>query len=185
LWKRDWPELKDVDFIELGLLRCISTVESDRHFLQTADEIYGEQRPLSTYFNSLKSSRRTSILESIDQQSYKIHCETLRSQGVDYLKAFPELREYTVEAADQHFIEHACHTEKGANGKAYAVGFIYALNLRYVLLRPLCHITNDTIRHHEIPALRAQLEKQNKKEKPSQNDLYVYDRAGGHIGIYW
>jgi hypothetical protein len=27
LWKRDCPELKDVDFIELGLLRCISTVD--------------------------------------------------------------------------------------------------------------------------------------------------------------
>jgi hypothetical protein len=62
LLKRDCPELKDVDFIELGLLRCISTVDSGRHFLQTADELYGDQRPLSTYFNSLKSSRRTSML---------------------------------------------------------------------------------------------------------------------------
>lgn len=57
------------------------------------------------------------------------------------------------------------------------MGFIYALNLRYGLLRPLCHITNGTIRHHEIPALRAQLEKRNKKEKPSQKHLYVYDKA--------
>jgi hypothetical protein len=86
LWKRDCPELKDVDFIELGLLRCISTVGSGRHFLQTADELYGEQRPLSTYFNSLKSSRRTNMLEAVEQQSYKIHGETLQYRGVDYLK---------------------------------------------------------------------------------------------------
>jgi hypothetical protein len=177
LWKRDCPELKDVDFIELGLLRCISIVDSGRHFLQTADELYGEQRPLSTYFNSLKSSRRTNMLEAVEQQSYKIHCETLQSQGVDYLKEFSELAEYTVEAADGHFINHACHTKKGANGKVYAAGFIYALNLRYGLLRPLCHITNGTIRHHEIPALRTQLEKQNKKKKPLKKHLYIYDKA--------
>jgi hypothetical protein len=39
LYKRDCPELKDVDFIELGLLRCIGMVDSGRHFLQTADEL--------------------------------------------------------------------------------------------------------------------------------------------------
>ena len=177
LWERDCPELKDVDFIELGLLRCISTVDSGRHFLQNAEELYKEQCPVSTYFNSLKSTRRTSMLEAIEQHSYNVQCETLRFQGVDYLKEFPELNEYTVEAADGHFIKHACHTEKGSNGKVYAAGFIYALNLRYGLLRPLCPITNGTIRHHEIPALRTQIEKQNKKKNPSQKHLYVYDKA--------
>jgi len=177
LWRRACPELKDIDFVHLGLLRCISTVDSGRHFLQTAANIYGEKRPLSTYFKSLKSPRRTSMLEALEQQSYQLHCETLRSQGVDYLKTFPELGEYTVEAADGHFIDHACHTRKGANGKAYAAGFIYALNLRYGLLRPLCHVTNGTIRHHEIPALRAQLERQNKEKNPPQKHLYVYDKA--------
>ncbi len=177
MWKRACPELKDVDFVHLGLLRCISTVDSGRHFLQTADEIYGEQLPLSTYFKSLKSPRRKEMLEALEQQSYQIHCETLRSQGVDYLKTFPELDEYIVEAADGHFIDHACHTEKGANGKAYAAGFIYALNLRNGLLRPLCHVTNGTIRHHEIPALRAQLERDNKEQNPSQKHLYIYDKA--------
>jgi hypothetical protein len=67
LYKRDCPELKDVGFIEFGLLRCISMVDSSHHFLQIADELYAEQRPLSTYFNSLKSSRRTSMLEPIEQ----------------------------------------------------------------------------------------------------------------------
>jgi hypothetical protein len=30
-----------------------------------------------------------------------------------YIKQFPELKQYTVEAADGHFIDHACHTKKG------------------------------------------------------------------------
>ena len=176
-WKRACPDFSDIDFIDLGLLRGISAVDSGRHFLQNAEELYGEQCHVSTYFNALKSSRRMNMLKAIEQQSYKLLCETLQSQGIDYLKTFPELSDYIVEAADGHFIEHACHTKKGANGKVYAAGFIYALNLRYGLLRPICHVTNGTIRHHEIPALRTQLEKQNNTKNPLQKHLYVYDKA--------
>ncbi|WP_221896632.1 hypothetical protein [Bathymodiolus japonicus methanotrophic gill symbiont] len=96
----------------IGLLRCISVVDSGCHFLQTNEQIYGQLLPHSTYFKSLKSHRRTSMLEAFEQQSYHLHAETLLSQGIDYLKAFPELDEYTIEAADGHFIDHACHTEK-------------------------------------------------------------------------
>ena len=80
------------------------------------------------------------MLEAIERQSYKIHCECLASSGIDYLKSFSELDEYTVEAADGHFIDHACHTPKGNNGKVYAAGFIYAMNLRNGLLRPVCFL---------------------------------------------
>ena len=183
-WKRSCPELKDIDFIHLGLLRCISQVDSGRHFLQTAEEVYGERVPHSTYFKSLKSPRRTSMLEAIELQSYEYHCATLSSQGIDYLASFPELNEYTVLAADGHFIDHACHTEKGKNGKFYAAGFIYSLNLRNGLLRPFCLVTNGTRRHQEIPVLRNQLEKQNKTKNPAQKCLYVYDKAVTDY-IFW
>jgi hypothetical protein len=49
---------------------------------------------------------------------------------IDYLRQFQELDQYTVAAADGYFIGHACHTEKGADGKVYAAGFIYSMNLR-------------------------------------------------------
>jgi hypothetical protein len=151
LWKRACPELTDINFIHLGLLRCISQVDSGHHFLQTAEEVYGERIPHSTYFKSLKLPRRTSMLESVELQSYKLHCVTLSSKGIDYLASFAELDEYTVLAADGHFIDHACHAEKGKNGKVYAAGFIYSLNLRNGLLRPFCLVTNGTQRHQEIP----------------------------------
>ncbi len=176
-WQRSCPEMNDIDFIRLGLLRCISAVDSGRHFIQTTEEVHGELLPHSTYFNSLKSSRRTRMLEAIEQQSYKIHCEHLASHGIDYLKSFPELDEYTVEAADGHFIDHACHTPKGANGKVYAAGFIYAMNLRNGLLRPLCCITNGTKRHHELPVLRHHIDHQNSQCRQLEKNLYVYDKA--------
>ena len=66
IWVRSCPELKDIDFIRLGLLRCISVVDSGRHFLQTNEEVYGQLLPHSTYFKSLKSNRRTSMLGAFD-----------------------------------------------------------------------------------------------------------------------
>ncbi len=170
-------ELIGIGIIRLGLLRCISAVDSGRHFLQTNEEIYGQLLPHSTYFKSLKSHRRTSMLEAFEQQSYQLHHEALLLQGVDYLNAFPELDEYTVEAADGHFIDHASHTEKNSHGKVYAAGGIYALNLRSGLLRFLCLVTNGTQRHQEIPMLRDHIEKQNKGNNTAQKHLYVYDKA--------
>ncbi len=121
-WKRSCPEMSDIDFIRLGLLRCISAVDSGRHFIQTTEEVHGERLPHSTYFKSLKSSRRTRMLEAIEGQSYKILSDHLAASGIDYLKSFPELDEYTVEATDGHFIDHACHTREGVMKKSTLLG---------------------------------------------------------------
>jgi len=177
LWKRGCSELKDIDFVRLGLLRCISTEDSRRNVLQITKDIYGQQLPLSTYFKSLKSARRTGMLQVIEKQSYQLHCATLQAQGVDYLKIFPELSEYTVEAVDGRFIDHVCHAKKGINGRAYNAGFIYTMNLRNGLLRPLYHVTNGAIRHHEITALRNYIEKQGEEKSPSQKHIYIFDKA--------
>jgi hypothetical protein len=79
LWKRLCPEFTDIDFAYLGILRCIDSVDSGRDFLQVSEEIHGQLRPLSTYFNSLKSSRRSQMIEALERQSYQIHCEYLAS----------------------------------------------------------------------------------------------------------
>ena len=47
-WKRSCSEMSDIDFLRLGLLRCISVVDSGRHFLQTTEEIHGELLPRPT-----------------------------------------------------------------------------------------------------------------------------------------
>lgn len=176
-WTRSCPEMSDIDFVRFGLLRGIENNHSGHHFLQTRDNVYDEQLPVSTYFNSLKSERRMHMLKALEQQSYKLNCETLESHGINYLKQFPELNQYVIEAADGHFINHACHTEKGTNGKVYAAGFIYSLNLKYGLLKPLCCVTNGTIRNQEIPALRTYIEGQDSESNKREKNLWVYDKA--------
>ena len=177
LWQRSCPEMSDTDFVRLGLLRGISAVDSGRHFLQNSKDLFNELIAHSTYFNALKSTRRMDMLEAVEIQSYALHCENMASQGIDYLKQFPELNDYRVEAADGHFIDHAYHTQKGDNGKVYAAGFIYAMNLRNGLLRSLCCITNGTQRHQEIPVLRQYIEQHNSPLNQQEKHLYVYDKA--------
>ena len=175
-WKRKC-EIDDVAFLCHGLRRCISAIKSGQHYLQVTNEIHGEAICHSTYFNALKSSRRMNMVKAVEKQSYQLQSEALSSLGINYLKSFPELDEYRVEAADGHFIQHACHTAKNSKGKVFAAGFIYALNLRNGLLRPLCVVTNGTVRHHEIPVFRSYIEQHDGGESATQKHLYVYDKA--------
>jgi hypothetical protein len=118
LWKRSCDTIDDLNFTRHGLLRCIIPVKGGRHYLQITDEIYDETICHSSYFNALKSARRKNRVKAQEKQSDQLHSETLSSLGIDYLKQFPELDDYRVEAGDGHFIQHACHTEKTAKGKS-------------------------------------------------------------------
>ena len=134
-WKHACPEVSDVNFIRLGIFRCMSACNSGLHFLQSTNTIHDEEYASSTYFHALSASRRMKMLKAVEKESLKKHSKQLALHRIDYLQQFTELAEYTVEAADGHFIDHACHTPKSRNGKVYAAGFIYALNLRNGLLR--------------------------------------------------
>jgi hypothetical protein len=98
LWKRAYDTIDDVNFTRHGLLRCISTVNSGRHYMQLTDEIYDEAICHSSYFNALKSARRMKMVKALEKQSYQRQNEILSSLGIEYLKQFPELDEYSVEA---------------------------------------------------------------------------------------
>ncbi len=176
-WKRSCDTIDDVSFSRHGLLRCISLVHSGRHYLQVSDEIYDEIICHSSYFNALSSARRMKMVVALERQSCQLQSEILSSLDIDYLKQFPELDDYRVEAADGHFIQHACHTKKNSKGKVFAAGFIHALNLRNGLLRPLCVVTNGSERHQEIPALRTYIEQRHGEKDTWEKHLYVYDKA--------
>lgn len=122
LWKRACPEFTDIDFIRQGIHRCITAVDSGRHFLQITDDIHHEQIPLTTYFKALASPRRMGMLKAVEQQSYQHLSQMLQEQDIDYLRSYPELDEYIIEAADGHFIEHACHTPQNKKGKGLCGG---------------------------------------------------------------
>ena len=39
-WERNCPELSDTDFTYLGLLRCMTPVDSGRHFIQNTKQLH-------------------------------------------------------------------------------------------------------------------------------------------------
>jgi len=86
LWKRECDTIDDVTFFRHGLRRCISVVQSGRHYLQVTDEIYDEAICHSSYFNALKSSRRMDMVKAIEKQIYQLQSEALSSLGINYLK---------------------------------------------------------------------------------------------------
>lgn len=176
-WERQCPEFSDTEFVYMGLLRCITSVDSGRHFIQNADELLNEAYPLSTYFNATHSTRRRDMLKDVSMQSYKLLCAEAEALEIDYLKEFSELDAYDVEATDGHFIAHACHTPKNENNKVFAAGSVYAMNLRTGFLNPLCNVTNGTNRNHEIPCFKDWVEKEYNKKGSARNKLYIYDRA--------
>ncbi len=176
-WERKCPEFSDTDFVYMGLLRCITSVDSGRHFIQNANELHNAVCSHSTYFNALHSGRRRDMLKSVAPESYKLFCAQANELGIDYLSQFSELDDYDVEAADGHFVTHACHTPKNDNGRVFAAGFIYAMNLRNGFLNPICRVTNGTKKSHEIPCFRFWIDKELEKKETDRKKLYIYDRA--------
>jgi len=175
-WERNCTGVTDLDFVNSGISRCITIADSGRHFLQTSEEL-GEKITHSNYYVNLKSRRRTDMLKAVEEVSYRINCNKLQKLGIDYLEQFNELKGYTVEAADGHFMDHACHTQPSINGVTYAAGFIYALNLRLGLLRPYYVITDGSKRSSEIRAFKKRVEQLNQGEEVGLKRLYVYDKA--------
>lgn len=182
IWKRDCSEQSDIDFLNTGILRCLSSVDSGRDFLHLLPNIYKSKIPHSTYFNALKSARRSLMSKAASNEYYNHLCFKVKELGIDYLSEFSELQGFNVEAADGHFIEHACHTAKNSSGKVYSAGFVYALNLRNGFLKPVCKVTNGTKKTHEIPCFKNWVEK-NYVNRNYENQLYVYDM--GCIDYKW
>ena len=57
------------------------------------------------------------MLEALSKESYKLVCFKASNLKIDYLNHFSELVCFSVEAADGHYVTHACYTPKNAKEK--------------------------------------------------------------------
>ena len=58
-----------------------------------------------------------SMVKAQEKQSYQLHSKTLYSLGIDYLKQFPELDEYRVEAGMGILYSTPATQKKTSKGK--------------------------------------------------------------------
>lgn len=96
------------------------------------------------------------------------------------LQVFSQLDNFDIYAGDGHFHAAAVHDERDEEGKRYAVGHLYTLNLRTHALTHLC-ITDQENRkkEREIRALKRQpTEALRQGATTGRKVLSIWDRAG-------
>jgi len=135
--------ISDLNFAELGVLRCISSSTTGQEFLQLHADLDVADITADHFFKALKSPRRLENLTSINA----LLAGTLTFRTHDPLAQFPELDNWTVSLADGHYHKPACFDPKyvGANGKLKSrpTGHFFSLDLRNQHLRCLDLVRPD------------------------------------------
>lgn len=191
---RNCKILNDTLWLESGVFRCIELFQSGRDFLQNLAEKYDTPIRVSTFFESLKSPRRLSLLQEVNSRI----CSKMKHLMPDPFQSYSCLDDFELFAGDGHFVAAACHDlavprkksttvasedEKTSEHLAvtkYATGHIYTLNLR---THAMSHLdVADQInrkKEHEMRSLKRQtIETLRQGVVKGRKVLYVWDRAG-------
>ena len=189
--RRNCPALDDSLWLEAGVRRCLGIFQSGRDFLQQLADLHDTPILLTTFFESLKSTRRLKLL---DEVLGRIRSR-LRCDMPDPFALHKSLDDFDIHAGDGHFIAAASHdkavprtvptakTEDATTRVAttkYATGHLYTLDLRSHAMN---HLTvADQIerkKEHEMRALKRQTaETLRQGAAKGRKVLYIWDRAG-------
>ena len=168
---RPCPALPDETWIHPGLTRVLFEHPSGRAFLQENAFSFPHCPPLANYFESLKSTRRLKLLVELNGLLRQDIARTLP----DALGAYPELADFDLYAGDGHWHGAAAH-DAPQDGKKYAVGHFYALDLRRHTLSHLA-LGQDKHEHdvHVLKRLGAEILRQGAPK--GRKVLYAWDKA--------
>jgi hypothetical protein len=185
LWKvlskavhqRVCPAMPDQEWLPAGIVRTLGDFSSGRDFLQRGNIKQGR----STYFEGLKSKRRRSLVaESSDSLA-----RSMRDSRPDALaEAIPELDGFEVYAGDGHWHGAAVHDSRYEDGKKYAVGHLYGLDLR---CGALFHIgAGEGKKEHDLSTLkRVGKEKLRRGAKKGTKVIYIWDKASIDMQMWY
>jgi len=173
--RRDCPKLSDHDWMTIGINRVLCKENSGRAFLQKLFDFSKLDLGKSHFFESLKSKRRLKLCEELLE---KIN-HSMESRLPDPLAQFSSLKDFDIYAGDGHFHAAATHDPR-KGGKKYAVGHLYALNLRTQGVSHL--LVGDQInrkKEHDMRGLkRMEMDQLRQKAPKGRKVLYVWDKAG-------
>ncbi len=149
-------ELPDVEFLEAGVMRCLSNTESGRDFIQEHGDHGRDAGSVDLNFKALKSSRRLRHLRSVNA----LTVPQGSSAEDDPFATISELDGFAVYAGDGHYHGAAAHDGKrtGKDGSATkeAVGHFFLLDLRSHSLSYLTKAdqTGKRKREHDMHAIK-------------------------------
>lgn len=174
-------ELPDLDFIEMGMLRCLSPATSGRDFLQHHGDQGRKGIGADHFFKSLKSPRRLDNLRSVNG----LLATVMDEKCDDPFAPVSELGNFAIYAGDGHFHAAAAHdpTSQSSNGQLTkrATGHFFTLNLRTHCLGYLALAERGGLRkaEHDMRVIkRSDLDKLGGGEAKGRKTILVWDKAG-------
>jgi hypothetical protein len=133
----DCSELTDLDYLEMGVPRCVSESKTGRDFLQRHGDQGRKCIHVGHHFKALQSNRRLENISSINPLLAPVMTECCE----DPFASIPELDGFAIIAGDGHYHAGAVHDPKIKSSaglmRRLAVGHFFLLDLRNHHLRHL------------------------------------------------
>ncbi len=126
--RRKGLKFTDKEFLLSGVGRVIASVQSGREWVQYMQMQAGGAITVANFFATLKSPRRLRLLEEVALDVCR-ELDASTPAHADPLASHRELDEFAIYASDGHYEKASAH-EKRIEGKKYACGYFFALNLR-------------------------------------------------------
>ena len=170
--------ISDLDFVKLGILRCLSHAKTGHQFLQHhADQGLQDIDP-SHFFKALKSKRRLINAASLNE----LLRTRMQGEIKDPFADFKELKTFDIYAADGHYHHAAAFDPKPINPgeKANATCHFFRLDLRSHHLGYLALGVPDQgkKRTHDLTVIKRADTKTLRNNAPKgRKILYAWDKA--------
>lgn len=180
--QRSCPDLSDLDYLQLGVERCVSTAKSGNGFLQDYRKIDGGRVRVSNFFESLKSKRRLDNQKSLN----RLMKAYLKDHVTDELSQIQELKNWQPMAGDGHYQKAAIfdpRTKADTSAKEpskSATGHFFELDLRnhHIDYLDLAQPKDGKKSEHDMKMLKRQdLEKLRAGAVKGVKVLWLWDRA--------
>jgi len=167
----------DEAYLFAGIRRVLEQAQSGRDWVQQLQSVFGVPVTVASFFKALRSHRREALASEV--------AEHIRDQvdrdcdaSFDPLAEHRELDGFEVYASDGHYEAAASHT-KPIDGKIYAPGYFFSLNLRSHSLSLLDVARPKGKREHDMSALKRLTAIQLRLGAPQgKKVIHVYDPAG-------
>ena len=179
--------LSDLDFLEMGVLRCLSASQTGRDFLQHHGDHGRLAIDFDLFFKSLKSQRRIDNLYSVNHLFDPLLTEAV----VDPFAKIPELDGFAIYAGDGHFHAAAVHDPKdissAGNERKLATGHFFTLNLRTHCLNHLgtSDLRDERKGEHDMHLIkRSEIDQLRGGEPTGTKVILVWDKAGIDFGFW-
>lgn len=177
----DCQAITDLDFLEMGVLRCLSESKTGRDFIQRHGDHERLDVDTDPFFKAFKSPRRIANLKSVNS----LISPLVAGSAVDPYASIPELKKFAIYSGDGHFHKGAVHDEKlptrdGGKSKP-ATGHFFMINQR---THYMSHIGTADMRgnrkgEHDMHALKnCDVDELRGFEPKGTKVILVWDRAG-------